>query len=119
MHNSNPPHYNCKFAYIGYLTQTNLKHDQSTFPDISVSQILHFVTQIVLRFVPSAAVDVFLRYAHGMSDKQFVYVDSTVFFDLKSLLPCFDVFLTSLRVQRSQILICYALDNLMASSQRK
>ena len=42
-----------------------------------VSQILHFETQIALRFVPvaSAAVHVLLCCAHGMSDTLFVYVD--------------------------------------------
>ena len=54
--------------------------DQSAFPAISVSQILRFETQIVLRFVPvaSAVVHVLLCHAHGISDKQFVYADRTV-----------------------------------------
>ena len=33
--------------------------------------------------VASAAVHVLLRCAHRMSDKQFVYADRAVFFDLK------------------------------------
>ena len=40
--------------------------------------MLHFETQIALRFVPSAAVHVLLRRAHGMSDKQLVYADRAV-----------------------------------------
>ena len=50
--------------------------------------MLHFYTQIALRFVPvaSAAMHVTLRHAHGMSDKQFVYADRSCLFDLKSLL---------------------------------
>jgi len=42
---------------------------------IYVYQILHFKTQIALWFVPSAAMHMSLRGVHGMSDKQFVYVD--------------------------------------------
>ena len=55
---------------------------------IYVSQILHFDTQIALRFVPvaSAAVHVLLRRARGMSDNQFVYgnyADRAVFSSTK------------------------------------
>ena len=48
---------------------------------IYVSQILHFVTQIAVRFGPvaSAAVHVSLRRTRGMSDKQFVYANRIVF----------------------------------------
>ena len=46
-----------------------------------VSQILHFETQIALRFVPVASVTVHvsLRRTLGMSDKQFLYADRVVF----------------------------------------
>ena len=52
---------------------------------IYVSQILHFETEIALRFVPvaSAAVHVLLRRAYGMSDKQFIYADPAVFLTSK------------------------------------
>jgi len=81
-------HRNCVFAFIQYYWIPNPKHDKSAFLGqvyfIFVSQILHFETQIALRFVPvaSTAVHVSPRRAHGMSDKQFVYY----FFYLKSLL---------------------------------
>ena len=50
-----------------------------------MSQILHFETQIALRFVPvaSAAVHVSRRRAHRMSGKQFVYADHVIFLTSK------------------------------------
>ena len=71
------------FFIIGYLTQTLILDmiNQHIPRYIYVSQILHFEIDIELQFVPvaSAAVHVLLRYAHGMSDKQFIYADPAVF----------------------------------------
>ena len=48
---------------------------------IYVSQILHFETEMALRFVTvaSAAVHVLFHRAHGMSDTLFIYADPAVF----------------------------------------
>ena len=90
MQNSDPPqtqccHYNCIFAYAGYLTQT------------LILNVINQHSQVYLCFTNIAFLDpnsgascashkrevvhvlVLLRRAHGMSDKQFVYANRAVF----------------------------------------
>ena len=70
------------FVYVGYLTQTLILNMVNQHSQVYLClQILHFETQIALRFVPvaSAAMHVLLRRAHGTNDKQFVYTARVVF----------------------------------------